>query len=72
MLLKHIVRGSLVGIALYVISIFLNWTWLALLLVSLSPLLVIWLVYRVLKDPYASTHTFEDRFYEDNEYRRNN
>lgn len=41
-----------------------------LALFSLSPVVVIWMVYRVLKDGEASELTFEEAFYEDHAYRR--
>ena len=37
----------------------------------LSPLVVIWMVIRVLKDGQPSTQTFTEHFYEDHAYRRN-
>ncbi len=37
---------------------------------ALSPLLVVWMVYRVLKDGFASTQTFDEHFYEDVESAR--
>jgi membrane protein implicated in regulation of membrane protease activity len=43
---------------------------LAVLLFSLSPIVVIWMVYRVLKDGEPSQYTFEEVFYEDHPYRR--
>lgn len=38
---------------------------------SLSPFLVIYMVYMVLKYGKESTHTFEERFYDDWDYVRN-
>lgn len=38
---------------------------LSMLLVSLSPLPIIWMVYKVLRDGTPSAFTFEERFYED-------
>ncbi len=43
---------------------------LTFLLVSLSPVPIIWMVYRVLRDGTPSPHTFEERFYDDYEYER--
>jgi predicted signal transduction protein with EAL and GGDEF domain len=43
---------------------------ISMLLVSLSPLPIIWMVYRVLRDGIPSEFTFEERFYEDYEYQR--
>jgi 5-bromo-4-chloroindolyl phosphate hydrolysis protein len=36
----------------------------------ISPVLVIWMVIRVLKSPQYSGKTFNDHFYEDNDYRK--
>jgi hypothetical protein len=41
-----------------------------LTLFSLSPIIVIWMVYKVLKDGEESTLTFDEAFYEDHPYRR--
>lgn len=41
-----------------------------LALFSLSPLVVIWLVWKVLRDGEESHLTFEEAFYEDHPYRR--
>lgn len=38
---------------------------LTALLFTISPFLVIWMVFRVLKSPYNSSKTFNDHFYED-------
>ncbi len=43
---------------------------LSMLLVSLSPLPIIWMVYKVLRDGTPSSFTFEERFYEDYNYER--
>jgi hypothetical protein len=37
-------------------------------LFGISPLLVIWLVYRVLRNGEASAYTFSERFYEDERF----
>jgi len=38
---------------------------LALLMLSFSPLILIWMVIRVLKGNYTCTKTFDESFYED-------
>ncbi len=43
---------------------------LAIMLFSLSPLPVIWMVYRVLRDGTPSQFTFKERFYEEYKYTR--
>ena len=37
----------------------------ALLMFSLSPLIIIWMVVRILKSPATSSKTFDEYFYED-------
>jgi uncharacterized membrane protein YqjE len=44
---------------------------LIILLFVMSPLAVIWMVYRVLKDGTPCNKTWDDSFYEDHSYRRN-
>ena len=39
-------------------------------LFSISPILVVWMVIRVLKSPYNSGKTFNEHFYEDHNYRK--
>jgi uncharacterized membrane-anchored protein YitT (DUF2179 family) len=43
---------------------------LSAMLFTVSPILVIWMVFRVLKSPYDSGKTFNDHFYEDHGYRK--
>ena len=42
----------------------------AIMLFSLSPVPVIWMVYRVLRDGTPSTFTFKEKFYDDHNYVR--
>ncbi|MDX5405101.1 MAG: hypothetical protein LPK46_03145 [Bacteroidota bacterium] len=44
---------------------------LALMMFSLSPLPVIWMVIRVLRDGVESDRTFHEHFYDDVDIRRN-
>lgn len=69
--LKYAVGFSFVFITVYGLAVLFNWTIAAMILVSLSPIMVIWLAVKTLKDPNPSQETFEDRFYEDSDYRRN-
>ena len=48
-----------------------TFAWIMLMQVFLTVLMA-WLVIRILKDGKASDRTFEDHFYDDNDYRRNN
>ena len=43
---------------------------LFLFMFIVSPILIIWMVYRVLSSEVGLDHTFEDKWYEDGEYRR--
>lgn len=38
-----------------------------LFMFSISPVLIIWMVYRVLTSSETSSYTFQERFYEDQE-----
>lgn len=71
MALKYVIGLSVAFITIYAASVLVNYLPLALLLVSLSPVVVIWLAYRTLTDPYDTEYTFQDRFYEDHDYQRN-
>lgn len=71
MSLKTVISVSFVFVTVYALSILIDWTAAALLLVSLSPIMVLWVAYRTLKDPEHPEETFQDKFYEDYEYYRN-
>lgn len=43
-----------------------------LLLMFATTALMIWMVVRILKDPYTTDKVFEKNFYEDFDYERNN
>ena len=43
---------------------------LPILLFSLSPIPVLWMVWRVLRDGTPSEYTFKEKFYEDHNYTR--
>lgn len=50
----------------YLTAIFVNLnTAIVLFMFSTSPILVGWMVYRVLKADVTSSHTFEEKWYED-------
>lgn len=58
-------------LVLYVIIAELDATTrITLMLFSLSPIPVLWMVYKVLRDGEPSTYTFTERFYEDYAYAR--
>ncbi|TAF68117.1 MAG: hypothetical protein EAZ55_00785 [Cytophagales bacterium] len=51
---------------IYVFSVHIfSWVNLALLMFSLSPIVLVWLAVRILKDGEASTKTFSDGFWYD-------
>lgn len=51
---------------IYVVAVAVNLnTALILLLFSISPVLMIWMVVKVLKAAFESTHTFDEKWYED-------
>lgn len=71
MSLKTVISISFVFITVYALSILVDWTAGALFLVSVSPVMVLWVAYRTLKDPEHTEETFQDKFYEDYDYYRN-
>lgn len=42
-----------------------------IILFIISPIAVIWMAYRILKDGTPSSRTFDEYFYEDLDYKRN-
>nr|MBI1230156.1 hypothetical protein [Cytophagales bacterium] len=53
-------------LVVYMTSIFVDLnTGIILFLFSISPIVVLWMVYRVLTADVDSKHTFEERWYED-------
>lgn len=67
---KDAVGISFVYITIYSVMVLSEWLRPAILLVSLAPIMLIWMVFKILNAPYQSEHTFEDRFYEDYDYER--
>ena len=43
---------------------------LILFMFSISPILLLWMVYAVLCSEFKPTHTFEEKWYEDGEFRK--
>ncbi|WP_163381180.1 hypothetical protein [Cyclobacterium sp. SYSU L10401] len=51
---------------IYVVAVAVNLnTALILLMFSISPVLMIWMVIKVLKAAFESAHTFDEKWYED-------
>lgn len=67
---KDAVGISFVYITIYSVMVLSEWLRPAILLVSLAPIILIWMVFKILNAPHQSEHTFEDRFYEDYDYER--
>ena len=72
MSLKTVISGSFIFLVVYAIAVMLSAEQVAMLLFSLSPIVVVYMAYRILKDPEPhSGATFDDKFYEDSDYTRN-
>lgn len=63
---------SFIFITAYALSLIYGLIPAALFFVSASPLVVLYTVYKVLKDPEEPQQSFEEFFYQDWQYRRNN
>lgn len=68
--MKTALISSFVFLIFYVASVFIGHIQAALFFFGLSPVIVIWLVYKVLKDPKEVKVTFEDEFYQDGSHPR--
>ena len=42
-----------------------TWLWLVMWMFMLSPVALLWMVYKILKNGKSSTRTFDEYFYED-------
>ncbi len=72
MSLKTVISGSFIFLVVYAIAVMFSAEQLAILLFGLSPIVVVFMAYRILKDPEPhSGATFDDKFYEDSNYKRN-
>lgn len=69
--MKTAISFSFLFLAAYAITALFGWIPGALFFFSTSPLIVLWVVYKVLKDPIEVRETFEEQFYQDHPYRRN-
>lgn len=70
--MKTAISFSFIFITTYVISVFATWLPAALFFATSLPLMLIYLVYKVLRDPHEPQQKFEDQFYQDYPYQRNN
>ncbi|SHN12528.1 hypothetical protein SAMN04488057_10792 [Cyclobacterium lianum] len=65
---KSLIPVSLVSgfLLVYVVAVAVNLnTAFILLMFAVSPILMIWMVIKVLKAAFDPTHTFEEKWYED-------
>jgi len=69
--MKTAIGFSFVFITAYALSVLYGWVPAALFFVSTSPIMIIYLVIKVLRDSEEPIATFEDEFYQDWRYRRN-
>jgi membrane protein implicated in regulation of membrane protease activity len=69
--MKQAITFSFIFITAYALAVLFGWVPAALFLFSVSPLVVLYTVYKVLKDPEEVQDTFEDKFYQDSDYERN-
>jgi len=69
--MKTAISFSFVFITAYALSVLYGWVPAALFFVSTSPIMIIYLVIKVLRDSEEPIATFEDEFYQDWRYRRN-
>ncbi|MDR9374588.1 MAG: hypothetical protein RI565_06945 [Schleiferiaceae bacterium] len=69
--MKTAIVGSFVFLGAYALAVLIGWYATALFLFSVSPLVVLYVVYKVLRDPQEVTQTFDQHFYQDHPYQRN-
>lgn len=70
--MKAAIIFSFIFIGAYLTAILFNWFAGALFFFGSSPLMVIYVVYKVLRDPKEVEVTFDEHFYQDHPYKRNN
>lgn len=68
--MKFSIIFSFVFIGAYALSAILGIDPLVMLFFSLSPLMVLFVVYKVLKDPHEVEETFDEHFYQDRSHPR--
>ncbi|GEM_PF-1711779 len=70
--MKNAIIFSFIFLVSYALSILFGWIPAALFLFSTSPIMVLYVVYKVLRDPNEVQETFEEHFYQDSpQYQRN-
>ncbi len=68
--MKAAIYFSFVFLGAYAVSVLFGHYPTAIFFFSASPFVVMYVVYRVLKDPKEVTVTFEDQFYQDGSHPR--
>lgn len=68
--MKFAISASFAFLIIYAASVLMGLERAALFMFSLSPLVVLYVVYKILKDPKEVTLTFEDHFYQDGRFPR--
>lgn len=63
--MKIAIYGSFGFLIIYAASVLMGYERAALFLFSISPIVVLYVVYKILKDPKEPSLTFEDHFYQD-------
>lgn len=69
-MMKTAIIGSFIFLTTYALAALMGWVAAALFLFSISPLVTVYLVYRVLRDPHEVEQTFDQYFYQDYAYER--
>lgn len=68
--MKFSIIFSFFFLGLYSLSALMSWDPFTVLCFSLSPLVVLYVVYKVLRDPQEVQVSFEDHFYQDGSHPR--
>lgn len=69
--MKTAISFSFIFLGAYALTILAGWIPAALFFFSTSPLLTLYVVYKVLRDPQEVQERFDEQFYQDSAYRRN-
>lgn len=69
-MMRTAIIGSFIFLASYALAALMGWVAAALFFFSISPLVTLYVVYRVLRDPQEVEETFDQYFYQDYAYER--
>lgn len=69
--MKTAIAFSFVFLTVYAVFALFGFLPGALFLGTSSPMMILYVVYKVLRDPHEAEGTFEESFYQDHPYRRN-